>query len=287
VLQGECGGRSAQDGVRGSCGRLLDRWGNEACLAVSAKQRRARLRAVSAVLVILFFFVILFAVYVQSPLAKVQAVRVQGASDLARRELLADAGIHVGESLLGLPVAAAKRRLLRDFPVLSSVDVESDGWTRVVTIQVTQRPLAGLLAASGSLYQVLQDGFVLEKDPTGIAPDVPMISTDFPVSVSLGQVLANKALVSVCEQLPGIPRRDLADIASLHVMDQAGTYTVEAFTDDGFLVVMPVTDLRRSLDLFLSIHAKLIAHNIAPGVITILSDGRGIYQPFPSKKGGV
>ncbi len=287
MLQGECGGRSAQDGVRGSCGRLLDRWGNEACLAVSAKQRRARLRAVSAVLVILFFFVILFAVYVQSPLAKVQAVRVQGASDLARRELLADAGIHVGESLLGLPVAAAKRRLLRDFPVLSSVDVESDGWTRVVTIQVTQRPLAGLLAASGSLYQVLQDGFVLEKDPTGIAPDVPMISTDFPVSVSLGQVLANKALVSVCEQLPGIPRRDLADIASLHVMDQAGTYTVEAFTDDGFLVVMPVTDLRRSLDLFLSIHAKLIAHNIAPGVITILSDGRGIYQPFPSKKGGV
>lgn len=254
---------------------------------MSAKQRRARVRAVSAVLVILFFFVILFAVYVQSPLAKVQAVRVQGASDLARRELLADAGIHVGQSLLELPVAAAKRRLLRDFPVLSSVNIESDGWTRVVTIQVTQRPLAGLLAASGSLYQVLQDGFVLEKDPTGIAADVPMISTDFPVSVSLGQVLANKVLVSVCEQLPGIPRHDLADIASLHVMDQAGTYTVEAFTDDGFLVVMPVSDLRRSLDLFLSIHGKLIAQNIAPGVITILSNGRGTYQPFPSKKGGV
>ncbi|MCY0869069.1 MAG: FtsQ-type POTRA domain-containing protein [Firmicutes bacterium] len=254
---------------------------------MSVQQRRARVRAVSAVLVVLFFFVILFAVYVQSPLAKVQAVRVRGASDLTRSELLADAGIHVGQSLLELAIAAAKRRLLRDFPVLSSVRIESDGWTRVVTIRVTQRPLAGLLAASGSLYQVLQDGLVLQKDPTGVAADVPIISTGFTIDVSLGQVLDNSALIALCEQLPGIPRGDLADIASLHVVDQAGTYGVEAFTDDGFLVSMPVRNLLRSLKLFLAIHSKLVAHDIAPGVITILSDGRGTYQPFTANKGAV
>lgn len=232
------------------------------------------------IFIMLFFIAVLIAVYVRSPLAEVKSVEVQGAQSVSPQEILNDAGITVGENLFKVQVASVQTRLLEDFPILSKVAVSRSFVHQSVVISLRERTLAGILAADGSLYQVLADGMVLDRDPTGVGVNQPIITTALPVVISLGTRLGNPSLLALCKQLPTLPSADTSDLSELHLENYEGRPVIMAFTRDGFEVRMPVANLAASLRLYLAVHSKLVTSHVAPGLVDLMSGQEAVYKPF-------
>ncbi len=237
-------------------------------------------RVAYTVLIIIFFVVIAAVAYLRSPFSLARAVRVSGNTDIASYLLLRDAGLAPGQNLFQMPVASIETRLLSDFPILSSVNIQRDYLTRTVDIAVRERAVAGTLDASGILYEVLADGVVLARDPSGGGGNRPILSTSAPLSVSLGSPLTDPSLLSICRQMPYLPAALVAQISELHVAFASGEPYVEAFTRDGFEIQMPVAHLAASLAAYNSVHARLTSLHVAPGVVDIMAGGRAVYKPF-------
>ena len=102
----------------------------------------------------------------QSPLFKVQEVKVVGALTLDEREVSAITGLK-GQSMLRLPLDAAYRHVL-SLPQVKSVSLERQ-WPNTVTLQITEREPAALWSVGGRDYAVAADGTVL----AGGAPSYP------------------------------------------------------------------------------------------------------------------
>ncbi len=230
--------------------------------------------------ILIFFMLVLFAVYIRSPLATVKTVRVTGAPDIAAALLIRDTGIQAGQNLFKVPIAAAEHRLLADFPLLRSARIERNFFRRSVTIVVAERSVAGLLEANGGFYTVLTDGMVLENNTTGIGVSKPILSTSQPLSISLGSKLQNPGLLAVCRQLPGVPLAEVAQLSELHVEPMNGQLGILAFTRDGFEIRMPIGHIRASLALYDAIRRKLALMHVGPGLVDLISSKNGVYKPY-------
>lgn len=228
----------------------------------------------------LFFVVVLSAIYMESPLAKVKTVEVSGNANISAAAILRDANIRAGENLFQIPIARATQRLLADFPLLKSVAIARDFFSQSVAIDVKERALAGILEAGGTLYQVLADGVVLDRDPAGVGANQPIVSTSAPLAVSLGQKLTNPNLLAVCRQLPQLPQSDLQRLSQLDIQPYHGHMSILAFTRDGFEIRMPVAHLATSMRLYDAIHSRLMSLGVAPGLVDLVTSKTGIYRPY-------
>ncbi len=237
-------------------------------------------RITYTLLILIFFILVLFAIYIRSPLATVKTVRVTGAADIAAALLIRDTGIKDGQNLFKVPVAGAQQRLLADFPLLLSARIERNFLRRSVTIVVVERSVAGLLEANGGFYTVLADGTVLENDSAGVGVNKPILSTSQPLSISLGSKLQNSGLLSICRQLPGIPSAEVAQLSELHVEPMNGRLSILAFTRDGFEIRMPISHIRASLALYDAIRRKLALLHVGPGMVDLISSQNGVYKPY-------
>lgn|GEM_PF-6606248 len=239
-----------------------------------------RRRITYTVLILIFFMLLLFAVYIRSPLATVKTVRVKGAVDIAAALLIHDTGIQDGQNLFKVPTASAQQRLLADFPLLRSARIERNFLKQSVTIVVAERAVAGLLEANGGFYTVLADGMVLENNSAGIGVNKPILSTSQALSISLGSKLQNPGLLSICRQLPNIPSAQVAQLSELHVEPVNGRLSILAFTRDGFEIRMPISHIRASLTLYNEIRRKLALMHVGPGMIDLISNQNGVYKPY-------
>ncbi|PWI57700.1 cell division protein FtsQ/DivIB [Sulfoacidibacillus thermotolerans] len=253
---------------------------------MSDGNRRSHVRKTAyTLLIMVFFLAVLFAIYMESPLAKVKAITIVGDANLDSSVLIRDSGIAVGENLFQLPILSAEERLLADFPMLADVSIRRDFFQQKVMIDVREREIAGLLEANGSFYTILADGTILQKDPTGIGIEGPILSTTAPLAISLGSKVTDPGLLALCKELPEIPQSERAELSELHVQTVDGREQIQAFSRDGFELLLPMTQLQRYLGLYRVIHNKLIAMGVAPGIIDFISSGQGVYEPYP-KAGG-
>ncbi|MCY0874835.1 MAG: FtsQ-type POTRA domain-containing protein [Firmicutes bacterium] len=243
-------------------------------------QAGVRNRIFFTLFILIFFIAVLLVVYLRSPFALVKSVAVQGAQSVSPQEILSDSGITVGENLFQVEPNRTQNRLLEDFPILSAVTVTRSFTQQSIVIRLRERSLAGILAADGSLYQILADGTVLDRDPAGVGASEPIITTAMPVSISLGQRVNNPALLSLCEQLPKLPSAYTSPLSELHIEMYNGSPVIMAFTRDGFEVRMPVTGLAASLRLYYAVHSKLVASHVAPGLVDLMSGQEAVYKPF-------
>jgi len=248
-----------------------------------ARASGQRRRVIFTLFVMLFFGALLIAVYVRSPFAIVRSVVVTGEQNVPVQSLLRDSGIYVGENLFKVPTQQAQVRLKEDFPILAHVSIARSFLSQVVTIKVNERALAGILAVDGVLYRVLADGTVLDRDPTGVGVNAPIITTSYRLNISLGQPVSVPAIRSLCSQLPALPSFETAQLSELHVEDYQARPTVLAFTRDGFEVRMPVAGLESSLQLYVAIHSKLTASHVAPGLIDLMNSQEAVYKPFKGR----
>ncbi len=241
-----------------------------------------RRRMAFAAWIIVFFVGISIAVYIRSPLAKVKAIVVQGAVNLSVSQILNDTGITVGESLFQVPATSAEHRLLADYPILYQAVSKRNFISQKVIISLREKVVAGILAVNGTLYRILTDGTVLDKDTTGVGVSAPIITTSSPVSVSLGEKLTDPSLLSICSQLPGLPLSVAQQLSELQVENFQENAVILAFTRDGYEIRMPVQGIAGSMALYEDIHQKLLRQHIAPGLIDVMNGHTAVYQPYQS-----
>lgn len=253
---------------------------------MSAETSRSTIRKITyTILIMIFFLAVLFAIYMESPLAKVKQIAIIGSGNIESTVLIRDSEIVVGQNLYQMPILSIENRLLTDFPMLDRVNIKRNFMEQKVIIDVKERKLAGLLEADGSFYTILADGTVLQKDTTGTGIQGPIISTTAPLSISLGSKVTDPGLLALCAQLPEVPQSERASLSELHVQTLDSQEEIVAFTRDGFELFIPLHQLVHALHLYQAIHAKLIAMGVAPGIIDFISSGQGVYQPYP-KAGG-
>lgn len=240
----------------------------------------ARNRIFFTLFILVFFIAVLLVVYLRSPFALVKSVSVEGAESVSAQEILNDSGVSVGENLFAVSVSRVQSRLLEDFPILAHVTVLRSITHQTIVISLRERTLAGILAADGSLYQVLADGTVLDRDPAGIGVNEPIITTALPVTISLGTKVNSPPLLALCAQLPELPSAYTSPLSELHIEEYEGHPVIMAFTRDGFEVRMPVTNLMGSLRLYYAVHSKLVASHVAPGLVDLMTGQEAVYKPF-------
>ena len=108
-----------------------------------------------------------------SPAFETRTIDIGGAEHLTRDEVIAAAGLHVGQNVFVVPPEDAEARLLRH-PWIASAHVERR-LPATYTIRVRERHPAAVLALS-ALYLVADDGTVFKHLAAGDPDDLPVVT---------------------------------------------------------------------------------------------------------------
>ena len=247
---------------------------------LQAKPSSRRTRFILGIVLLLFFLLLLVAVYLKSPYAKIRAIAVKGATGLSASMLISDAQIKVGENLFLVSGSAVSQRLTEDFPIIKRVVLSRNLLQQSVQLVVEEKKIAGILDSGGSLYRLLSDGTVLDRDQEAVGINLPIITTVKPLTVNLGSPVNDPSVILLCHELSSIPASYLNSFSEFHLQPWQGTTAILAYSKDGFEVRMPIASLVSSLKLYLSIHAKLLQLHRKPGLIDLFNSHTGIYTPF-------
>ncbi len=244
------------------------------------KANSGRGRWILGSILLLFFLLLLVAVYLKSPYAKIRTIQVQGATGLSSSMLISDAQISVGENLFLVSGSAVQERLTEDFPIIKRVIMKRNLIQQNVDLLVVEKKIAGILDSGGSLYRLLSDGTVLDRDQEAVGINLPIITTVKPLAVNLGSPVNDPSVILLCHELSSIPAFYLSSFSEFHIQPWQGSTAILAYSKDGFEVRMPLTSLASSLKLYSSIHAKLLQLHRKPGLIDLFSSKTGLYTPF-------
>jgi cell division protein FtsQ len=104
----------------------------------------------------------------RSAMFDVDHVEVQGAVRTDEGDLVAASGIELGEAMLNLDVASA-RRSIAQMPYVASVSVRRD-WPNKARIEIVEREPLYEVSSAGRFATVSDDGVVVEihEEPTGL-----------------------------------------------------------------------------------------------------------------------
>lgn len=106
--------------------------------------------------------VVLGIIVIRSPLFSLEEIEIAGANRTGTQDVLAIAGLEVGEPLMDADVAFAEEAISR-LPWVFTAEV-SRSWPRSVTIDIVERQAAANLPSNGGSYAVVDRfGRVLER----------------------------------------------------------------------------------------------------------------------------
>lgn len=244
------------------------------------EQKSTRNRWILGMILLVFFLFLLIAVYLRSPYAKIRSLHAVGAPDLAAGMLFKDVNLSIGENLFTVSGQAVSYRLLADFPILSSVQLQRNILQQSITLVLHEKKVAGILDNNGSLYRLLSDGTVLDQDPAAVGINLPIISSADRVAVTIGERLQNAAVLVLLQQMSQMSANSLDMFSEFHIEPWQGTTAILGYTKDGFEVRMSIDSVAASVRLFLGIHAKLLQMHAKPGLIDLFSSQTGVYTPY-------
>ena len=198
--------------------------------AVQAAARHRRNRILAAVAAVVGL-VAVAAALTRTPLLDVDRVTVAGNGSVDGARIVQAAGIRVGDPLVDVDVARARRDVMA-LPGVASARVEV-AWPDTVTVRVTpDRPLARL-ALSGGEVRVARGGRVLGPSPSSGAADLPVLQADAVAARSLrpGSTVPPALLQAlvVLEQMPD----GLRSLVPTATMERDGSLTFEVADDGG------------------------------------------------------
>jgi cell division protein FtsQ len=143
---------------------------------------------------------------IRTPLFGLGAVRVEGTGEVARSEVLAASGVHVGEPYLGLDLHAIRARVAA-LPRVAAVTVTRD-YPSSLRITVTERRAVASVSAAGRYWLVAADGTMLESAARRPA-DLPYVAeVPLPAGVGPGSRLPpGNELANALTALGGMDQR--------------------------------------------------------------------------------
>jgi cell division protein FtsQ len=194
----------------------------------------------------IFFSLILFVVYLQSPLSKVAEIHVRGSSLMTKQEIIEQSGLKTGSNIWAAGKAEAETALLKDDRIRKAV--VTTGFPNELIISVVEQEEIAYSAQKGGLYPVLQNGKILSEPVSGAPLQLPILY-DFKEGKALdlfaeaAQTLPNEVFNTISEVYYDPKKND-----SLHI---------KAFMTDGFEVSATLSTFAEKMVYYPSISTQL------------------------------
>lgn len=239
------------------------------------KLKQMRKRKTNRRLLILlsgFFLLVLFLIYLQSPLSKVAQIHVEGNKLLKEREIIEQSRLEAGGSIWATGKNKAEERLLKDDRIKEAAI--SIGFPNDLKITVVEQNEIAYAARKGGIYPILQNGKIVSDPIQGAPSQLPIL-----YNFKEGDVLNRFA--KAIEMLPD----EVANIISEVYYDpkKNDSLHIRAFMTDGFEVSATLSTFAEKM-----VYYPSISNQLDPDVKGVIDLEVGSYfKPYdPSQRQG-
>lgn len=224
----------------------------------------------------LFFIAMLVAVYVRSPLSKLQTITIEGNHQISDTVIESKSGLSKEMNVWKIRTHGIEQTLLHDFPLFSQVTVHFQ-FPNSVIVTVKEKPTAALFMANGKFYHMLSDGTLLDEVPISYGTNLPIVTSDKTTEVKLGQPVKSSDVILLATELSKISPDLLSLFSDIEVRSDDEWV---AHTLDGFEVRFDKGHLVDKLSIFKDFHKQLVESGHRPGIMNLM--GRPVYSPYPN-----
>ncbi len=208
------------------------------------RKKKANRRLI--ILLAIFFLLIFSIIYFQSPLSRIQSIKVEGNSYLTDKEIVTASGIELNENLWEVKKSEATAAIEKEKEV-SSVKITRK-LPNTIVITVDEYEYKAYVQEGKEYYPVLTNGSILKKKLRVIPDSGPLL-----VSFKEG-----KALQKVIEQLDDLSPEIMNSISEIHYNpSESAPYKITLFMNDGYEVTASGETLAKKMSHYPAIVSQL------------------------------
>lgn len=208
------------------------------------RKRKANRRLI--ILLTIFFLLIFSIIYFQSPISKIQSIKVEGNSYLTEKEIIEASGIRLNENLWEVKKNEAATAIENEKEV-SSAKI-SRQLPNTIVITVDEYEYKAYVQEGKDYYPVLTNGSILKKKLRVIPDSGPLL-----VSFKEG-----KALQKVIEQLDNLSPEIMNSISEIHYQpSESAPYKITLYMNDGYEVTASGETLAKKMSHYPAIVSQL------------------------------
>ena len=208
------------------------------------RKKKANRRLIG--LLTIFFLLIFSIIYFQSPISKIQAIKVEGNSYLTDKEIVQASGIKLEENFWEVKKDQATSAIKKEKEV-SSAKI-SRQLPNTIVITVDEYEYTAYVQEGKDYYPVLANGTILKKKLRVIPDSGPLL-----VSFKEG-----KALQTVIEQLDNLPPEIMNSISEIHYNPtESAPYKITLYMNDGYEVTASGETLAKKMAHYPAIVSQL------------------------------
>ncbi len=220
------------------------------------QQRKRKANRRLAIALLLFFTMILFIIYFQSPLSKVKSIAVSGNESYTMEEIRKYSGITTNSNIWKINRGKTGEKL-EDLPEIKNAEV-SVKLPNSVEIRITEYDKLAYLSVGKDFLPVLANGEILEE---GIADEMP-VNSPILIGFKEGDVL-DEMILSM-EELPG---EILSSISEIHYRpSETDSYKIQLFMNEGYEIYATLRTFTEKMVHYPSIVSQL---NSVKGIIDL------------------
>ncbi len=214
---------------------------------------------------------IVFVVYLQSPLSYVKEVTVTGAQFVSEEIILKQSGLSTEQSLWSFQLEDIEATILA-LPEIESAEV-TRLWTHAITIAVTEHEKIAYIDQGDRLSPLLESGHTLEHvEKVDYKGDAPLL-------IGFDDEDIRRLMI---EGLQALPTYLLSHISEIHHRPtEANPYQVHLNMIDGFELLTTIRGFSEHLKVYPSVVSQLDKEN--PGLIEIDHSG-AIFNQFTGEE---
>lgn len=210
-------------------------------------ERKKRASRRFAFYTLIFFLLMLSVIFFQSPLSRVNQIRISGEQIASEASILKASGISNATHIWDVHAQSITRKLQKVPSVAHATITVS--FPNIVTIRVQEYGRKAYLLRQGRYYPILENGSKLSMLPKGKLP------MDAPVLIGFNQT---EALKRVAEGLSHVPRAIIHNISDIHYIGHASSGNdLILYMNDGNKVVASTRTFATNIRVYPEIAANL------------------------------
>lgn len=219
------------------------------------QQRRQKANKRFVIYISLFFVLVVFILYFQSPLSKVHSIDISGNVHVTNEEIIELSGVKKGTSFWSIKPEAIAEKVNEHEEVSKAVVVRK--FPNQLKIVVKENTRVAYLIEGTSYYPILETGKILEKEK------LENIPADAPLLFNWKQ---SEELQEMAAQLRLVPASILNRISEIHLTpEDSDPLHITLFMNDGHEVSATVRDFAEKIKSYPMIIDQLTEDNF--GVI--------------------
>ncbi|KUP07020.1 cell division protein FtsQ [Bacillus coahuilensis m2-6] len=211
------------------------------------EQRKKKANRRLVMLLSLFFILIVFVVYIQSPLSQVQDLVIEGNELLTAETIVNETEIEIGTTIWSIRKSSVEEKI-KEHPVIKDVRIQLL-FPNKYLIQVTEYKQSALLVNGTEWFPVLENGYIVNEPTTDWSLQSYPIVRGF---------IEDKYLESLLTQLTSLDEQIVQRISEIqYTPKETDAYHITLYMNDGFEVSATIRTLAEKLTFYPSIISQL------------------------------